>query len=166
MSLAASMENHADRPEVQAALINGWGEATRISDTIGEQTFYHAVRLSDGSVLRVARTTASVFASAASCLPYLIALVILMVVLSMYIAKRRTRGIINPINNLDLDDPPLKRRLRGTRPPAPAHSENRHRDLEANMRELSRRQEESEAVTGNLSEGLILLNTKGLIYSR
>jgi len=163
-ALADEMENHADRPEIQKAILYGSGEATRLSDTIGQQTFYHALRLPDGSVLRVARTTASVFASAASCIPYLIAMVILIAVLSMFIAKRRTRGIIDPINNLDLDDP-LSNEVYEELAPLLSRIAKQRRDLEENLREISRRQEEFETITGNLSEGLILLNGKGSILS-
>ncbi|MGE4485042.1 MAG: histidine kinase dimerization/phospho-acceptor domain-containing protein, partial [Oscillospiraceae bacterium] len=163
-ALADEMENHADRPEIRKAILYGSGEATRLSDTIGQQTFYHALRLPDGSVLRVARTTASVFASAASCIPYLIAMVILIAVLSMFIAKRRTRGIIDPINNLDLDDP-LSNEVYEELAPLLIRIAKQRRDLEENLREISRRQEEFETITGNLSEGLILLNGKGSILS-
>ena len=50
---AADMENHLDRPEVASALADGSGEATRDSDTIGKQTYYYALKLSDGSVIRI-----------------------------------------------------------------------------------------------------------------
>jgi two-component system phosphate regulon sensor histidine kinase PhoR len=45
----ASMENHLDRPEVQSALETGTGEAARMSETIGRQTFYRAVRLEEAA---------------------------------------------------------------------------------------------------------------------
>ncbi len=37
------VENHRDRPEVKAALANGYGEDTRLSETVKEQMLYIAV---------------------------------------------------------------------------------------------------------------------------
>ncbi len=37
------IENHRDRPEVKAALANGYGEDTRLSETVKEQMLYIAV---------------------------------------------------------------------------------------------------------------------------
>jgi HAMP domain-containing protein len=53
------LENHADRPEVKAALQSGHGSASRKSETTGKETLYAAVRLDDG-VLRVARPLAEI----------------------------------------------------------------------------------------------------------
>ncbi len=51
----ASVENHSDRPEVMAALESGRGTSIRQSATVGVPFIYVAVKLDDGSVLRVAR---------------------------------------------------------------------------------------------------------------
>ena len=58
----STMENHADREEIQEALVSGTGSSTRQSSTLTEQTIYEATRLKDGSVLRisVSRATALV----------------------------------------------------------------------------------------------------------
>ncbi|MDY6911588.1 MAG: ATP-binding protein [Chloroflexota bacterium] len=52
----ATMENHADRPEVQGALSAGFGESTRYSSTLDQMMMYVAVPLeSAGDVIGVAR---------------------------------------------------------------------------------------------------------------
>ena len=64
---AASLPNHADRPEIRQALAQGTGETVRRSDTFNMNTFYYALRLSDGTVLRLAaqaRSMGSVFLAA------------------------------------------------------------------------------------------------------
>ncbi len=48
-----SMVNHADRPEVAAALVGAVGRDTRSSDTTGFQQLYVAVPTDDGMVLRI-----------------------------------------------------------------------------------------------------------------
>lgn len=40
-----TMENHADREEVAAALKKGHGECTRYSSTLAEKTHYYAIKL-------------------------------------------------------------------------------------------------------------------------
>jgi two-component system phosphate regulon sensor histidine kinase PhoR len=51
------MENHRDRPEVQAAIAGGTGTATRFSETLKEDMMYVAVPLTLGSqVVGVVRT--------------------------------------------------------------------------------------------------------------
>jgi two-component system, OmpR family, phosphate regulon sensor histidine kinase PhoR len=48
------LENHADRPEVQAALAGRVGQAVRHSASVGEAQMYMALRTPDGRVLRLA----------------------------------------------------------------------------------------------------------------
>lgn len=160
----SSMENHTDRPEVKSALINGAGEATRISSTIGEQTFYHAVRLTDGNILRVSDTMDSVYASLFACLPSALLAVALITALSAYIARTRTRRITTPINKLDLNKP-LSNDAYEELSPLLTRIEKQHRQITAQMDELKTRQNELSTITANMSEGLILLNRKGAIIS-
>lgn len=49
-----SLSNHSDRPEIQEALEKGVGETVRRSDTMNKNTFYYALLLDNGTVLRVA----------------------------------------------------------------------------------------------------------------
>ena len=50
---ALAMENHAFRPEVQAALQGGIGESLRFSDTQAMLTLYAAMRISPALILRL-----------------------------------------------------------------------------------------------------------------
>lgn len=68
---ASEMENHAVRPEIAAAEKNGTGEDNRLSETFAKQTFYYAVRLKNGDVLRISATADSVFGALSSASPWL-----------------------------------------------------------------------------------------------
>jgi two-component system, OmpR family, phosphate regulon sensor histidine kinase PhoR len=57
------MDNHKERPEVLAAIQYGIGEAVRMSDTIGSQTYYLALLLPDSTILRISSTTDTFLAS-------------------------------------------------------------------------------------------------------
>ena len=58
--LVAEMENHEDRPEIYNAFQDGIGEDTRLSETLGESTYYYAMLLDNGQVIRVSATIDSV----------------------------------------------------------------------------------------------------------
>ena len=95
-----SMENHGDRPEVIETFKNGDGQAIRKSDTIGKNTFYYAVILSDGSALRVAKETSSIWSSFKSTLPIVILIAISLFIICMILANIFTKSIVNPIDNI------------------------------------------------------------------
>lgn len=108
---AETMENHRDRPEVASALQNGAGEAVRTSATLGYNTYYYAVALPDGSVLRAARDTASLYLLYHEALPWLFiivaALVVMSVVLSAYLTKQLVQPIEAMAERLGEDEPDL-----------------------------------------------------------
>ncbi len=94
------MDNHANRPEIKAALRNGEGEAVRYSDTLAKSTYYYAVKLSDGTILRVSQEANSVFRFITMVLPSLVFIIVVLSVMSMVVAKLLTRSLIQPIEHL------------------------------------------------------------------
>lgn len=100
-----TFENHAARKEVKEALEYGRGEALRTSSTVGKQTFYYAVHLNDGNILRVSKTLDSTLPTILKLLPYMIVIFGIMTVLAYCLAKWQTKRLIAPINALDLENP-------------------------------------------------------------
>lgn len=101
----AELENHSNRPEFIQAVKNGYGELVRFSDTFSKQTFYCALRLDDGKILRVARTADSMFHTMMSSFTLLGILMIGILLLDFFLVQKQTRELIEPINTLDLEDP-------------------------------------------------------------
>lgn len=99
------MENHSDRPEFIQAVKEGYGELVRFSDTFSRQTFYCALRLEDGKILRVARTTDSVFHTMMSSFTLLGIVIIGILLLDFFLVQKQTKDLIEPINELDLENP-------------------------------------------------------------
>ena len=159
-----SLENHKDRPEIAAALKNGRGESVRTSHTLAEQTYYYAARLDDGSVIRVASTTKSALATVVHTIPVMIAMGILIVLGVLILAEFQTKRIVAPINEMDPDDPkagevydelaPLVRRL-----------EKQKETIRQQMEILREKQEEFTAITENMREGFIVVDSKGDVMS-
>ena len=109
-----SMENHAQRPEVREAFARGYGESVRESETMNKSTYYYALRLDDGSVLRVSKEEENVWSIAHSMVPMAAATMLFMIVLCIILARFLTRSIIEPIEEMavHIDDysvaPPYK----------------------------------------------------------
>ena len=55
------MENHGQREEIREALTGGSGSGARYSETLTEKMLYQAVRLTDGSVLRISGSQKTVW---------------------------------------------------------------------------------------------------------
>lgn len=84
------MENHLDRPEIQERLKNGQGENERLSETISEITYYYAVKLDDGKILRISRTRKSVWATVFSTIPYFVLIIAIILVLAIFLVRKLT----------------------------------------------------------------------------
>lgn len=91
------MENHKNRPEIKQALLQGEGSDIRDSATLHEVNFYEALRLSDGSVLRVSRVGATVYGIIWSVLPGAILLLLLMILTGFFLARWWTTKMLRPI---------------------------------------------------------------------
>ena len=89
---AESLENHASRAEVSQALSTGTGESTRYSSTLMEKTMYYAQRLTDGTVLRISISRATVGMIAVGMLQPLLLVLIVALILSGVLARRLSRS--------------------------------------------------------------------------
>lgn len=102
---ASKLPNHGGRQEVMDALKRGEGEALRQSDTYDQQTYYYAKRLADGRVLRISRRTDTVYSTMLDVLPPLLVIAVFMIALALLLAKWQTNRLIEPINEIDLENP-------------------------------------------------------------
>ncbi len=105
------LENHADRVEVIEALDKGYGEVERYSDSFMEKTYYYAIRLDSGDILRVSNSMQSFYSLVFMMLPFTISALLIIIILANFITKRLTHNIIMPIEKADLNsalDSPYK----------------------------------------------------------
>ena len=161
---AAEMENHAGRAEVKEALAEGESGGVRYSETLTERTLYYAQRLTDGTILRISISQLTVFALAMGMLQPILLTAIIAAILSALLARRMAKRIVAPLNRLDLDKP-LENDAYEELSPLLGRIHQQHRQIEAQLRELRRKTEEFEQITENMSEGLVLLDRKGVILS-
>lgn len=88
---AEKLDNHASREEVQEALATGSGSSVRYSDTRMEKTIYQAVRLADGTVLRISVSSMTTLSLAVDMVLPVMWLVLLAILLSAVFARRMAR---------------------------------------------------------------------------
>lgn len=100
-----TLENHKSRKEVQEALQNGDGEQIRKSDTLGEEMLYYALRMEDGSVLRVSRGMDSVLRTALSAFPQMLVIGLILIGLAWGLAHLEVQRLMRPVYGLDLEHP-------------------------------------------------------------
>lgn len=161
---ADTMENHGQREEVRMALETGEGTSQRYSGTLMEKTMYCAKRLSDSSVLRISASTASMGLLAFGMIqPVCIVLVIVMV-LAFFLAKRLSKRIVEPLNKLDLDHPDINGAYKEL-VPLLIRLHQQRLQIDTQLRELQQKKTEFEQITANMNEGLVLLNGEGRILS-
>lgn len=100
-----TMSNHKNRQEVKEALEKGYGQATRTSNTFNKQTYYYAVQLDDGNVLRLSRATQTMMGQVAEILPYSLAIMVIVFIVGVLLSRVQTARIVKPINEIDLVNP-------------------------------------------------------------
>lgn len=101
---AEKLEDHRQRPEVKQAFETGYGEEERYSDTLQKKNIYCAVKLEDGSVIRTARGQPTIFAVVIDLLKSMLLILILAVCLSLLFASNLAKKIMQPVNNIDLNN--------------------------------------------------------------
>jgi len=99
----ATMANHADRPEFIAARATGAGQSTRLSATIGKETYYYAKLLANGQVIRVAQTTSTISGLLLRQLPWMLAAVVVVLLVCLLVARHLTSSLVRPITESSLD---------------------------------------------------------------
>ena len=94
------MENHLNRPEVELALLKGTGQAVRKSSTLNKSTFYYAIRLEDGSVLRAAREAKNILSVFESAIPSIVVIILVMMICCVVLARFLTKNLLKPIEEM------------------------------------------------------------------
>lgn len=161
---AAQMENHLEREEVREALETGTGSSSRYSATLLQKTVYSASRLTDGTVLRLSASRATMGALLLGAFQPILLVVIVLLVLSSLLASRLAKRIVEPLNALDLEHPlendayeelsPLLRRI-----------DRQRRQIDAQLAELRQKTDEFTQITAGMNEGLVLLDEKGAVLN-
>ncbi len=159
-----ALENHAERKEIHDALISGEGKSTRYSATMLEKTVYNAKRLSDGTVLRISVRGVTMGTLVIGMLQPIFIVAAIVLILSFFLAKRISSKIVEPLNGLDLENP-LENDTYDEIAPLLTRISRQQNKIDSQLAELQRKKDEFVQITESMSEGLVLLDNKGVILS-
>lgn len=159
-----SMENHANRKEIKEAVETGEGDDERYSDTLSEKTMYHAVRLENGDILRIAQRQETVFNLLLSFVHPLLYILAFMFLLGAFLARQVSRKITEPMNSLDLEHPE-KNQSYDEIAPLLTKIYRQKSMIKEQLEEEKKKQEEFEIITENMEEGFLVIDSKMEILS-
>jgi two-component system phosphate regulon sensor histidine kinase PhoR len=158
------LPNHLDRPEILAAFASGSGESTRLSDTISKETYYYAIKLNSGNVLRSAITMDSIFIRMLNLILISLGIGALIFMIAAAAGSKVTEKIINPINNIDIDNPE-NNTVYEELTPLLSRIKKQNDAITEQLEEMQKKQNEFAAITDNMKEGLLVLDQDGRILS-
>lgn len=158
------MDNHSYRDEIIEAKKSGTGTASRESSTLSEHTFYCAKVLPNGDLIRVSGTQNTVVGLLFDMWWGVVLALLLALILSALLADLTANKIVNPINNIDLKNPDIDENYSEIAPLL-HEIKNRNAEIEIRMNELSKAREEFSLITGNMSEGFVIIDKKAEVLS-
>lgn len=161
---SAKMENHLERDEIRRAISEGQGESSRYSVTLMERSLYCAKRLSDGTILRISVAQNTLFTLLLDMFQPICIIFAAAVILSLVLAFRLSKGIVKPLNELNLEEP-LKNQGYDELIPLLCRLDAQQRQIRKQGEELQQKQSEFETVTTGMAEGIVLLNMKRMILA-
>ncbi|MGN0777540.1 MAG: ATP-binding protein [Aristaeellaceae bacterium] len=159
-----NMENHLLRPEVAQALAQGTGSSRRQSDTVGEISLYYALRLSDGSVLRVAGTQRSILGTVQGVALWAVGGAMLCVLAAAALAVPVTRRMVRPINGIDLEHP-LESDAYEELSPVLRRMDHQNTRIAAQMEAMAQQRRQQDAILGGMREGLVILDDRHTVLT-
>lgn len=153
----SELDNHADRDEIKTAMKEGKGMSTRYSKTLTEKTVNYAIRLSDGSILRVSTEQYTVVTILMGMLQPILFIMFVALILTLVLSARISKAIIEPINKLDLEIPenndtyeeltPLLRKIA-----------DQKETIGEQLADARKKQKEFNLITENMSEGFLVID--------
>jgi len=158
-------ENHRDRPEVQGAFEEGYGEDLRHSNTLSSDMYYYAVKLNDDEVLRLSREISSINSVFAGLMPMLLMLFIIVLVIVYIAASITAKKILKPINEMtkSLDDmleeeSKVNMKIYEEFEPLSNTIKDQKNKINEYINEIKYERDNISFITSNMKEGFILLN--------
>ncbi len=161
---ASTMENHADREEIVEAFQEGTGSSARNSSTLTQKTFYEAVLLDSGDVLRISVSQMTVSALILGMLPAILAILVIAALVALSLSHGMAKKVTEPLMHLDLDHPADNNTYEELTPIL-TKIHKQHKQIKTQMETLRRKSDEFEQIISSMSEGLVLLDEHGVVLS-
>jgi two-component system phosphate regulon sensor histidine kinase PhoR len=160
---ADTLENHGQREEIIRAAQTGTGESVRVSGTFAAETYYYAIRLENGNILRLSKTLESISGVFLSSLPVVIGITVLLLFASHLLARKLTERILRPLTEIDLEGDNIA--VYDELLPYVKKIDSQKREIAGQLSALRDRAETIEAIIGNMREGFLLLGQSGAVVT-
>jgi len=161
---ASTMDNHADREEIAEAFKNGSGSSARNSSTLTKKTFYEALLLENGDVIRISASQLTVGALIMGMLPAICAIILIAAVVAVILSQAMARKVTEPLMQLDLENP-AENNTYEELTPILTKLHKQHKQIKEQMDTLRRKSDEFEQIISSMSEALVLLDEHGMVLS-
>ncbi len=161
---AGAMDDHSQREEIIKALAYGKGTSHRYSDTLTTIMLYSAVRLQDGTVLRIAAAQDSVLALLLDVLLPMLLVFAASILVSLVLARMMAKKIVDPLNDLNLDAP-TEAQAYDELSPLLHRIDKQNKQISIQLAQLKEKTDQFEQTTASMKEGLVLLDAEGKILS-
>lgn len=153
----SELDNHADRDEIKTAMKEGKGMSTRYSKTLTEKTVNYAIRLSDGSILRVSTEQYTVVTILMGMLQPILFIMFVALILTLVLSARVSKAIIEPINKLDLEVPENNETYEELTPLLRKIADQKE-TIGEQLADTRKKQKEFNLITENMSEGFLVID--------
>lgn len=160
----ADMDNHLNREEIKEAINDGSGTSVRYSNTLTQKTIYCAKKLDDGNIIRVSTTQYTVLTIVLGLIQPLLFVFAVALILALLMSSKASKGIIKPINSIDLDNPeecitydelsPLLRKIA-----------IQNQTIKNQIEDAKQKQKEFKIITENMSEGFLVIDKNANLLS-
>ena len=161
---SSSMGSHIDREEIREAMETGSGSAVRKSDTLLERRVYEAVRLEDGSILRISIDQQTMTILILGMLQPMCLVILIAIILSAVLSNRMSQKVMEPLADLDLEHP-LENDTYEELSPLLNRINQQHEEIRRQVRKLQQKTDEFNQIIENMREGLVLLDKNSVILS-
>ena len=161
---ADELENHLEREEVREAFDEGSGSSQRYSATIAERNVYYAKLMDNDTVIRISSSQYTVWTLLLAMLEPIIFVFVIVAALSVFLAVKLSKKIIEPLNGMDLDNPDVDGKYPEIAPLLKKIS-RQNMLIDRQMRALKKNEEEFMTITSNMSEGLVIIDNKTNVLS-
>lgn len=164
---ASKMENHLDRPEIQKAIQAGSGEDIRDSSTTDSSTYYYALRLSDGNVLRLAQQYSSIRSMVLASIPGIGVVMIILFGMALLLSRWLAQWMMKPVERAvhALDQAGVNTESYAELKPFFSHIQAQDQEIHTQKEILEQEREILGIITNNMREGLLLVSKDKNIVS-
>lgn len=163
-AIANEMENHADREEIIEAFQSGKGSSARTSSTLTEKTFYEAVLLENGDVLRISASQVTLGALIIGMLPAIFVIILIATVVAIVLSLTMAKHVTEPLMNLDLEHP-AENVAYEELTPILTKLHKQHKQIKKQTKSIRRKSEEFDQIVASMNEGLVILDENAMILS-